>query len=162
MFKFVCKLLALPFLPSEHIQETFQRLDEGVPRPLLQWWTMSTGHGSVVKYSRSITGVSSWQPSEQKWHVGIAQHTCTKDSRGPVAFYQLVKVLYGEAADIKLNMMMVSEGKLQRYQRKRPRQMEDWVFSLWQQYCQRNINTSQLLQGSTSIYGPPAQWCTTG
>ena len=34
MFKFVCKLLGLPFLPPEHIQETFQRLDEGAQEAL--------------------------------------------------------------------------------------------------------------------------------
>ena len=44
-------------------------------RLLLQWWTVSTRYGSVVQYTRSIIGVSSWRPSEQKWHVGIAQHT---------------------------------------------------------------------------------------
>ena len=127
LFKFVRKLLALPFLPPEHIQETFQRLDEEAPRPLLQWRTMSTGLHDGHQ--------------NKKWHVGIAQHT--KNRRGPVAFYHIVSVLYGEAIDISLNMKMVSEGKMQQYHRKKPRQMEGWVFGLWQLYCERNINASQ-------------------
>lgn len=42
LFKFVGKLLALPFLPTEHIQETFQRLDEGAQEALAYWtWILS-------------------------------------------------------------------------------------------------------------------------
>ena len=78
------------------------------------------------------------------WHNRLNTGVAT---RGPVPFNHLVSVLYVEASDIGLYMKMVSEGKMQRYQRKKTRQMEGRIFSLWQQYCERNINATKLLQG---------------
>ena len=87
------------------------------------------------------------------WHNKLKTGVST---RGPVPFYHLVSVLHVEATDFSLSMKKVSEGRMQ------GAQMEGRVFSLWQQYCERNINASQLLQGCASIYRPPAQWFTTG
>ena len=44
MFKFLRKLMTLPFLRLEHIKETFQPVDEGAPKALLPmmdcvYWT---------------------------------------------------------------------------------------------------------------------------
>lgn len=66
VYKFVRQLLALPFLPPEHIEETFLRLDGRAPEvlaPVMDY--MCTGRGSVLPSSRSITGVCSWHPSGQ-------------------------------------------------------------------------------------------------
>ncbi|XP_078326026.1 uncharacterized protein LOC144622863 [Crassostrea virginica] len=157
VFKFVRKLLALPFLPPEHIQETFERLDDRAPEalaPVMDYvyrtWIRSPvfeiHHWSVFMTAiRTNNDVEGWH---NKLNTGVA-------TRGAVPFYHLVSVLYVEASDISLSMKMVSEGKMQRYQRKKTRQMEGRVFSLWQQYCERTINASQLLQGCASIYGPP-------
>ena len=157
MFKFVRKLLALPFLPPEHIQETFERLDDRAPEalaPVMDYvyrtWIRSPvfeiHHWSVFMTAiRTNNDVEGWH---NKLNTGVA-------TRGAVPFYHLVSVLYVEASDISLSMKMVSEGKMQRYQRKKTWQMEGRVFSLWQQYCERTINASQLLQGCASIYGPP-------
>lgn len=68
-------------------------------------------------------------------------------TQGPVSFYHLVSVLYMycEVTDIILNVKVVSEVKMQRYQGKKTRQMLGRVFSLWWQDSQRNINASQLV-----------------
>ncbi|XP_048746884.2 uncharacterized protein LOC125659303 [Ostrea edulis] len=77
--------------------------------------------------------------------------------RSPIFEIHLVSMLYLEATDICLQMKMVSEVKMQRYQRKRTRQVEGRVFELWYQYCNRDITASQLLQRCANIYGPSAQ-----
>ena len=81
-------------------------------------------------------------PLFQWWTTSTGRHQDLS-----ISLYHLVSVLYVEASDIGLYMKMVSEGKMQRYQRKKTRQMEGRIFSLWQQYCERNINATKLLQG---------------
>ncbi len=54
-------------------------------RFLLQWWTMSTGRGSVLQSSRSITGVCSWRPSRPTMMWGMAhppEHQCCHQGIG--------------------------------------------------------------------------------
>jgi hypothetical protein len=78
-------------------------------------------------------------------------------ARGPVPFYHLVNMLYLESKDISRQMKMVSEGKMQRYQRKKTREVEGRLFELWDEYCHRDFNATQLLKRCANIYGPPAQ-----
>lgn len=87
------------------------------------------------------------------WHNRLNTSVVT---RGSVPFYHLIIVLHREATGITVQMKMVSEGKIQRYQRKRTLQVEGRVFKLWNDYCERSISASELLKGCDSVYGPPA------
>lgn len=87
------------------------------------------------------------------WHNRLNTSVAT---RGSVPFYHLLLVLHREATSITVQMKMVSEGKIQRYQRKRTLQVEGRVFQLWNDYCERSISASELLKGCASVYGPPA------
>ena len=74
---------------------------------------------------------------------------------GPVHIhlYHLSSVLYVEATDSILNMKMVLKGKCTGTD---IWQEDGRVISLWQQYCVKNINASQLLKECATIYGPLA------
>ena len=134
MFKFVRKLLALSFLSPEHTQETFEHLDDRAPEALADGLCLQDVDRSPVfvihHWSVHMTAIRTNDDVEgrhNKLNTGLA-------TRGAVPFYHLVSVLYVEANDISLSVKMVLEGKMQRYQRKKTRQMEGRVFSLWQQY----------------------------
>jgi len=77
------------------------------------------------------------------WHNRINYRVA---ARGPVPFYSLLTELYSEAADIPLQLKMVTEGKLQRYQRRHTRQIQGKLFTLWYQYCNNTISASRLLK----------------
>ena len=95
MFKLVRKLLALLFLPPEHIQETFQRLDDGAPEALapvmdyvsgtwirspvfeIHYWSVFM---TAIRTNKYVEG---WQ---NRLNTGVA-------TREPVPFYHFVNVL---------------------------------------------------------------------
>ena len=121
------------------IQETFQRLDEEAPEalaPVMDYvyriWICSSVF-EIHHLSDFMTAIGT-NCYVEGWHNRLKTGVST---RGPVPFYHFVNVLHMEATDISLNMKLVSEGKLQGTQKKRTRQMEGWMFSLWQQYCER-------------------------
>lgn len=156
---FLRQLMALPFLPPEHITDTFLQLDARAPQaivPVMNYvystWIDSTifqiHHWSVFMSAiRTNNDVEGWH---NRFNTNVA-------TRGPVPFYQMVTELFAEAGDIPLQLKLVSEGKLQCYQRKKSRQVQGKVFSLWNDYCERTTSASNLLRECAAIYGPPAK-----
>ena len=88
------------------------------------------------------------------WHNNLNSQL---SARGPVPFYLLVTELFKEACDIPMQLKLVKEGKLQRYQRKRSRNIQGQIFTLWNRYADLEISASRLLKECASVYGPPAQ-----
>lgn len=159
VYKFVRQLLALLFLLPEHIEETFLRLDGRAPEvlaPVMDY--MCTGRGSVLPSSRFITGVYSWHPSGQTmmWRGVTTAWTPVLPLGDRFLSTIFCSSCTGKQPAITVQMKMVSEGKIQRYQRKRTLQVEGRVFQLWNDYCERSISASELLKGCASVYGPPA------
>ncbi|XP_052063996.1 uncharacterized protein LOC127704147 [Mytilus californianus] len=159
VYTFLRQLMALPFLPPEHITDTFLQLDARAPQaivPVMNYvystWIDSTifqiNHWSVfmsaIRTNNDVEG----------WHNCFNTNVAT---RGPVPFYQMVTKLFAEAGDIPLQLKLVTEGKLQRYQRKKSRQVQGKVFSLWNDYCERATSASNLLRECAAIYVPPAK-----
>ena len=70
-------------------------------------------------------------------------------------FYILVPKLLKEAKLIPVQCKMVSEGKLQRTQRRQTRQLQGQIFQLWDQYVATELTASQLLRKCANIYSPP-------
>ena len=68
--------------------------------------------------------------------------------------YLLIDLLYKEAKLISLNVRMVSEKKLRRVQRRRYRQIQAKVFSLWGQYEEGDKTARQLLKACSLLVGP--------
>ncbi|KAJ8309738.1 hypothetical protein KUTeg_011603 [Tegillarca granosa] len=126
VFKFVRKLLALPFLPEEQIPVAFNTLKETVTSERLiqltnyierTWinvdiWTPSswTVYRMAVRTNNDVEG----------WHHRINRRA----QKSSLSFYVLVILLFKETASIPNQLKMISEGKLRRYQRKTTRLLQ--------------------------------------
>ncbi|XP_050402257.1 uncharacterized protein LOC126818746 [Patella vulgata] len=156
VYKFFRKVLALPFLPAEHILPTFNKLEEKATTDQIKvvmkyimdnWltsniWTIPTWSvfGRTIRTNNDVEG----------WHNRINQ----KARKGNLQFYLLISLLYKEAAQLPTQMKMVSEGKLRRHQKKQSRTTQSKLFQLWNLYTSQEISTNQLLKRCGGIYGP--------
>ena len=77
-------------------------------------------------------------------------------SSSHIPFYVLVQLLYRESQHVKLQVRLVKDGKLARYQRRVYRQLQGRLFSLWDKYERHDITTTHLLSTAARIYGPTA------
>jgi hypothetical protein len=68
---------------------------------------------------------------------------------GNPPFYLLCRLLHRESSLLPLQVKLVCEGKLKRYQRKQSRYIQCRIFSLWDQYAQHQISASILLRRCT-------------
>ena len=156
VYKFVRKVLALPFLPSEHIRPAFDGLRAKAQgeqvTSLLNYvednWLLST-----------VWQVSSWSVFGQTvrtnndcegWHHRINRRA----KKGNLQFYLLILLLYREVSVLPTQIKMVSEGKLRRYQRKKAKAIQGKLFSTWEQYERNEISLNRLLKKCGNIYAP--------
>ena len=158
VYTYLRRVMALPFLPPEHIPDTFNRLKEKATNQDIQdvlnyvYRTWINNNVFNVEYwSVFMTSIRTNNDVEG-WYYRINYRMA---ARGPVPLYSLLTELYSEAADIPLQLKMVTEGKLQRYQRRHTRQIQGKLFTLWYQYCSNTISASRLLKECAGIYGPP-------
>ncbi|XP_071133066.1 uncharacterized protein [Mytilus edulis] len=93
---------------------------------------------------------------------GMKEHVHPAEP-GSVIAVMIKKELLSSLSRMKLEytrlyirvLKLVSEGKLQRYQRKQSRQTQGRLFALWDEYCNNSISASRLLKECASVYGPP-------
>ena len=147
--------MAFPFLPAEHIEETFQHLarqSSPALQPLVEYvrntwiesdvWSHSTWSifGQPVRTNNDVEG----------WHRRINN----KCGRGQVQLYVLVPLLHTEATFVSLKAKLVKDGKLERYQRKIFCNRQGQFFSLWDRYVEGALTTSGLLRACAHLNGP--------
>ena len=118
-----------------------------------------------MSYVRSTWLDGNWPP--QDWSV-YGQAVRTYDVEGchhringnasssHVLFYVLVQLLFRESQHVKLQVRLVKDRMLARYQRRTYRQLQGHLFSLWEKYERHNIITTHLLSTAARIYGPTA------
>ena len=151
---FIRKLFALPCLPQEHIQAAFRKLNDAAPpsvQPLCQYirktwidstlWTPATWSvfGKSVRTNNDVEG----------WHRRINEKARNQSHQ----FYKLVPLLHQESQLVTLQLRLVKEGKLRRYQRKRTTTTEGKLFKLWELYESGEISTSSLLRKCSKLLG---------
>ena len=118
-FKFLRKIMTLCFLPAQHILPIFQRLQqEATTTPLtkLLQYVSRTWINSVVwpaecwsVYYQSVRTNNDLEG----WHNRLNSR-----GRAGMNLYMLVKLLHEESSKIPVQVRLVSEGKLQRHQKK--------------------------------------------
>lgn len=116
VYKFVRKLIALPYLPHEHIEATFATLKEKACdnlQPLVeyietQWISSSTFPPKNWSIFMCATRTNN---DVEGWHRRLNG----KAGRGQLRLYSLVPLLHREAEMIPLQMKLISEKKLKRY-----------------------------------------------
>ncbi|XP_006820186.1 uncharacterized protein LOC102808349 [Saccoglossus kowalevskii] len=152
---YIRELMALPFLPEEHIKASFNILAEKA----------TPGLQDLLDYIRSTWLDSSvWPPSTwsvynksvhtnndvEGWHRRIN----AKAGRSHLQLYVLIPFIYREARLVSIQVRLVKEGKLRRYQQKQYKRIQGKLFNLWEKYEQREISTSKLLRACSKINGP--------
>ena len=148
--------LALPFLPEEHILPAFTKLDTKAQSPQLQ---------SVSNYiKRTWLENDMWPPKvwsvfEQSvrtnndcegWHNRLNR----KARRRDLPFYILISLLREEARVVSLQAHLLSQGKLQRQQRKAHKKVQGKIRQTWIKYKKQEISSSSLLKACAAIYAP--------
>ncbi|XP_063441920.1 uncharacterized protein LOC134722239 [Mytilus trossulus] len=157
IFKYVRKLMALPFLPADHIRPAFRRLKDLQTDPLqrLVTYVEDTWIKSTVWPVESWTVFS--QPTRtnndvEGWHRRINK----KSSEEKKPFYLLLPKLKEEAELLPNQLKMVSECKLTRQQRSTSKFLQAKYFQLWDQYRDGDLTASQLVRMCGLLNGPSA------
>ncbi|XP_048750365.2 uncharacterized protein LOC125662230 [Ostrea edulis] len=155
--RFVRQVMALPFLPPEHIEPVFHQLDQRVRTDTMdefmgyvwrQWFNNSIFH--VKNWSVFMASVRTNNDLEG-WHNRINSRM---NSRGRVPFYLLLQELCKEATAIPMQARLLTEGKMERLHRKHSSRLNGKLFKLWEEYNCRQISTTQLLRKCSYLYGP--------
>ncbi|XP_050393325.1 uncharacterized protein LOC126811503 isoform X3 [Patella vulgata] len=159
VFNYLRRLMALPFLPEEHVAGMFAHLKDRCPEQLEPICTYIEDQW----ISSRLFPIEDWcvfmlpvrtNNDVEGWHNRLNSRV---NARGPVPFYLLICALFSEATKIPLDLTMMSEGSLRRHQRRRYRHVEGQLFNIWDSYNEKQMSTSRLLKKISHLYGPPAQ-----
>ncbi|KAG0717810.1 hypothetical protein GWK47_053698 [Chionoecetes opilio] len=75
-------------------------------------------------------------------------------SRANEHLYKLIELLYTEASLVPVQVQLVKERKLKRYQKKHFKNMQGRLFTLWDHYINKEIKASQLLAACSHLAAP--------
>ena len=156
-FKFLRRVMALPFLPHGQIAHVFnQLLPEATTAPLQEFmeyvqdtWINSNvwppSCWSVYKEAvRTNSDVEGWHNSLNRQASGRCQ----------MPFYFLINLLYREARLASLHIRLVSEKKLKRFQRRKYRNVQTNIFKYWEEFENGQRSSFQLLKACSRVNGP--------
>lgn len=165
IFWFYCrlirKILALPFLPQEHIGPAFANLkeqasaDEGMQQ-LCEYVESNWMNSKKWKVSEwSVYGQATRTNNDcEGWHNRIN----TRARGANLNMYLLIGLLHKEAGLVKVQLSLASTGRLRKNQKKKYQKVNGKIDTLWEEYARGNISGSQLLRSISHIYRPPANW----
>ena len=151
---FCRKLMALPFLPSEHIPGAFYELKRlcanhtGLTQfcgYIERQWIVNDFY-RPDRWSVFMKDVRTNNDLEG-WHRRLNNHA----RRGQIQFYLLVELLHKEANFVSIQTKLVSDGKLKCHQRKRHRALQKDLKKIWKKYNEEHITVSQLLSGCIQV-----------
>ena len=146
--------MALPFLPEQHIQITFSSLESQVPVGSCR---------ELTNYIRDTWITGRWTPAD--WCVFGQSIRTNNDVEGyhrrlngnagnsHIPFYVLVPLLHKEAINVHMQVRLVKDGKLVRYQRNNYKSQQGRIFKLWKKYEQHEITTQHLLKACSRLAG---------
>ena len=106
----------------------------------------------------SMWGPSAWTVYNQAirtnndiegWHAAINRSAQTSN----LPFYKLVILLYETSQEVTMNIRLISERKLKRYQRIKYRQLQQQIFKCWQEFEEGDLTAKQLLDRCAHMYG---------
>lgn len=149
---YIKELMALPNLPSEHIERAFGQLKMRAPlgehmeklRALLKYfeknWVASTKAppASWSTYKRFIRTNN----DVEGWHRKVNTYNTTDKPN----MYTLLETLGSESADIPLQVRLVEQGKLMRRTRKDAASKQAQLILLWEKYEAKEFTVSEYLR----------------
>lgn len=154
---FINKVLALPFLPCDHIESAYKQLCDSTKghkkfESLMEYidntWISSslwiTSSWNVFKLPiRTCSDIEGWQH-----HLNEQLHQVN-----PVV-YNVIWLLLQEAETIPPDSEAASEDELKLHQQKRDTGFRSKIFSLWDSYLTETISSSDFLKKCGSLYSP--------
>lgn len=155
VYTYIRQLMALPFLPEEHIAPVFERLARKASTDKLQ---------QLVGYMRDTWVTSStWPPTS--WTVFGQPVRTNNDVEGyhsrlnkkgypHMPFYLLIVTLHDESSYATLQVELLSSKKLVKYQKKTYKRTHSIFIKLWKDYSDGEISVKQLLHGVARVNGP--------
>ena len=158
--KFLKQLMCMPFLPAEQIPTTFQQFRDLVtpahPEPihkLLDYFEDTWINGHIWKPENwSVFGMSVRTNNDcEGWHLHL-NRLCEKVGNGRTNMYELIEVLHREALQASTQCQLVTEEKLQRYQRATFKTYQQEIFHIWDEYREKKVSPQQLLQNISLLY----------
>ena len=156
-YRFIRKLMALPFLPHYEIRPMFVRLSvQAQTQPLRnltdyiqEQWIESTiftpKDWSVFKQPiRTNNDIEGWHNALNRRAGGQCR----------LQFYLLIELLHREARLTSITIKVVSDKKLKSIKRGKYRQLQQKLMDAWEQYNTGNKNAPQLLRCCSHLNWP--------
>ena len=157
VYRYIRKLMALPFLPHNEIRPMFVRLSvqaETEPLRNLIEYIQEQWIDSIIfppKDWRVFKQPIRTNNDIEGWHNALNRRAGGKCR---LEFYLLIELLHREARLTSITIKLVSDKKLKRIQRKKYRQLQQKLFNAWDQYQTGNKNVSKLLRFCSHLNGP--------
>lgn len=147
--KFLRKVLALPYVPAEHIEELFIRFyrkanDSHALITLLDYIKNTWIHSDIwpprawCVFGRSIRTNNDLEG----WHNRLNR----KARKGQLNFYLLIKLISDEAKLVTLQVRLLSDGKVLRRQRLKYAKHHGQLVKLWEEYNAGERSARSLLK----------------
>lgn len=156
-FKFLRRVMALPFLPHDQIADVFDILQEKATTVPLQEFM---AYVEATWINSNVWPPSCWSVYKEAvrtnndvegWHNSLNRRA---SGRCQMPFYLLINLLYREARLANLHIRLVSEMKLKRFQRKKYRNVQAKIFSYWEEYENGQRSSLRLLKACSHVNGP--------
>ena len=157
VYKYIRKLMALPFLPHRQINSMFVRLQaEAQTEPLQdlvayirrQWiesavflpknWSV---YQQAIRTNNDIEG----------WHNALNRRA---SGQCGLPLYSMIELLDREARLTAVTIRLVSDKKLKRVQRKQYRNLQARLFNCWEKFERKEKTAAQLLKACSHLNGP--------
>lgn len=157
---FMRKLIALPLLPSEHMQPAFDKLVADVTEPRLLELTTYIQNTWLQNSVWSVDSICVFRQTirtnndVEGWHRRLNHRA----QRGRLSLYLLIRLLFGESRFVTVQLTLLSEGKLKRASRKKFSHINSELSSLWDRYEGQQISTSKLLRRCSRLTLPFGNW----
>ena len=157
MYKYIGKLMALPFLPHRQISPMFLHLQAEVQTEPLQ---------NLVAYIRrqwiesTVFLPKNWSVYQQairtnndieEWHNALNRRV---SGQCGLPLYLLIELLDREARLTAITIRLVSDRKLKRVQRRQYRNLQARLFDSWEKYERKEKTAAQLLKTCSHLNGP--------
>lgn len=156
-FKYIRKLLALPFLPSHEIEAEFIHLEQKAGSEALK---LLVEYISQQWIKGNVFHIRDWSVFDQAvrtnndlegWHNALNRRA---HGRSHLPFYMLVELLHQEARLSKVQIKLVSDGKITKVERKKYRERQDRITEAWAKYKSQQKTARQLLRTISKLNGP--------
>ena len=154
--KYIRRIMALPFLPHEHIATMFNEMKDLATSSPLQ---------SLVEYVQTTWLESTvWSPDRwsifhrsvrtnndvEGWHRRLNHHA----GRAKLPMYLLINLLHQESVLVSLQVRLLSDKMIKRQQRRKYRNLQAKIFKHWEEFSACQMDTRHLLRVCSHLNGP--------